>query len=169
MDRAQDEDVTLLDELELVEDQLRTPAVRGPLELDGVLALVAQQPAPLAATVVRGELVAPVDELVDAFVITLVASPQTQRTYQRACRRFARWLGPLGAADELLAAWTRTLVGAERDSREHAAVTQQLIAVLARSQSRARREDAAALRGESRQARRQARAVRQQRGPSASE
>src|SRR5213083_1132886 len=56
----------------------------GRLDVDEVLELVASQ-APAPGTVVRGELVAPAAELVDAFADTLVARPQTQRTYRRAC------------------------------------------------------------------------------------
>jgi site-specific recombinase XerD len=76
----------------------------GQLDVDGVLELVvcdARAPAPASVT---GELVAPADELVDAFVLTLVASPQTQRTYQRACRRFTRSLGLLAGPEDLTAA-----------------------------------------------------------------
>jgi site-specific recombinase XerD len=57
-------------------------------------------PAPAS---VRGELVAAADEFVDAFALTDVASAQTQRTYQRACRRFVRWLGPLAGPEDLTA------------------------------------------------------------------
>ena len=73
--------------------------IPGQLDVDEVLELVVRdERAPAATAAVRGELVAPAEELVDAFVTTLVASPQTQRTYARACRRFVRWLGPLAAA-----------------------------------------------------------------------
>jgi hypothetical protein len=48
-------------------------------------------PTPAA---VRGELVAPALELAARFTATLVARPQTQRTYALACARFVRWLGP---------------------------------------------------------------------------
>jgi hypothetical protein len=41
---------------------------------------------------------------VEAFAATLVARPQTQRTYERACRRFARWLGALAGPENLTAA-----------------------------------------------------------------
>jgi integrase len=34
-------------------------------------------------------------------VQTLVAQPQTQRTYDRACRRFVAWLGPLAGPEDL--------------------------------------------------------------------
>src|SRR5918997_1232857 len=34
---------------------------------------------------------------------TLVASPQTQRTYRRACRRFLAWLGPQAGPQDLTA------------------------------------------------------------------
>jgi len=44
------------------------------------------------AAALTGEVVAPADELVKAFAATLVARPQAQRTYERACKRFARWL-----------------------------------------------------------------------------
>jgi site-specific recombinase XerD len=71
-------------------------------EVDDVLDVVmsvSRRPAS-----VRGELVAPADELVDAFALTYVASVQTQRTYERACRRFVRWLGPLAGPEDLTAA-----------------------------------------------------------------
>jgi len=70
--------------------------------LDVVVA-VSRSPAPAPAAV-RGELVAPADELVDAFALTHVASVQTQRTYERACRRFVHWLGPLAGPEDLTAA-----------------------------------------------------------------
>ncbi|MGI8729280.1 MAG: hypothetical protein ACR2LK_04720 [Solirubrobacteraceae bacterium] len=44
------------------------------------------------------------DEFVTGFSATLVARPQTRRTYERACRRFARWLGPLAGPEDLTAA-----------------------------------------------------------------
>lgn len=53
---------------------------------------------------VRGELIAPAGELVDAFCATLIARPQTQRTYRRACRRLIAWLGPAAAPEDLTAA-----------------------------------------------------------------
>jgi site-specific recombinase XerD len=52
----------------------------------------------------RGELVAPAAELARRFALTLVARPQTQRTYARACAKFIRWLGPLAGPDDLTAA-----------------------------------------------------------------
>jgi len=57
-----------------------------------------------AGNVVHGELVAAADELVTAFSATLVARPQTRRTYERACRRFTRWLGPHAGPEDLSAA-----------------------------------------------------------------
>ena len=75
----------------------------GRLDVDEVLELVASQ-APAPGTAVRGELVAPAAELVDAFADTLVARPQTQRTYRRACARFVGWLGPLPGPEDLTAA-----------------------------------------------------------------
>jgi hypothetical protein len=45
-----------------------------------------------AAAALTGEVVAAADELVKAFAATLVARPQTQRTSERARKRFARWL-----------------------------------------------------------------------------
>lgn len=59
----------------------------GRADVDDVLELVVQR-APVLAQAVKGGLVAPVELLVDEFVQTLVAQPQTQRTYDRACRRF---------------------------------------------------------------------------------
>ena len=83
------------------------PAIPGQLDVAAILELVAVEEgggrAP-AREVARGELVAPADALADAFAATLVARPQTQRTYLRACRRFVRWLGPLAGPDELTAA-----------------------------------------------------------------
>jgi site-specific recombinase XerD len=80
-----------------------TPAITpGRLDVDEVLELVAPETSTPAA--VRGELVAPAAELVDAFADTLVARPQTQRTYRRACARFVRWLGPLPGPEDLTAA-----------------------------------------------------------------
>jgi site-specific recombinase XerD len=84
-------------------DALRmgTPAsTPDQLDVDEVLELVASE-TPAA---VRGELVAPAAELVEAFADTLVARPQTQRTYRRACARFVRWLGPLPGPEDLTAA-----------------------------------------------------------------
>jgi hypothetical protein len=59
-----------------------------------------------------------------------------------------------GAPAELLEAWSATALGAELHGPEHEANTQRLIAALTRIQSHDRREEAAALRGQSRQARR---------------
>jgi hypothetical protein len=58
-------------------------AVPGQLDVEEVLELVPRDEHAPAATSVRGELVAPADELVQAFAATLVARPQTQRTYAR--------------------------------------------------------------------------------------
>jgi hypothetical protein len=75
------------------------PAViPGQLDVAEVLSLVVADDGRATAEAVRGELVAPADELVDAFVLTLVASAQTQRTYERACRRFVRWPRAAGRA-----------------------------------------------------------------------
>jgi len=48
--------------------------------------------------VVRGAVASAVD------VLTLVAAPQTERTYRRACRRLVDWLGPLAGPEDLTAA-----------------------------------------------------------------
>ena len=73
----------------------RRRRILGQLDVDEVLELVARDTSPPAASeAVRGELVSAGAELVEAFAATLVASPQTQRTYRRACRRFLAWLGP---------------------------------------------------------------------------
>ena len=91
------------------------------LDVDEILELVVrdQRQAP-ATTRARGELVGPADELVTAFTLTLVASPQTQRTYQRACRSFTDWLGPLAELGDLtaanIAAFHAELVAAGRAS-----------------------------------------------------
>jgi integrase/recombinase XerD len=76
----------------------------GQLDVDAVLELVVRDQRRPATAAVSGELVAPADELVEAFAATLVARPQTQRTYERACRRFARWLGALASPADLTAA-----------------------------------------------------------------
>jgi len=39
-----------------------------------------------------------------ADVLTLVAVPQTERTYRRACRRLVDWLGPFAGPEDLAAA-----------------------------------------------------------------
>ena len=79
-------------------------AIPGQLGVDAVLDLVVRDEQPPAPAALTGELVAPADELVNGFAATLVARPQTQRTYERACRRFARWLGPLAGPEDLTAA-----------------------------------------------------------------
>ena len=76
----------------------------GQLDVDEVLELVVRDERHPEPAALSGELVAPADELVDAFADTLVARPQTQRTYERACRRFARWLGALAGPEDLTAA-----------------------------------------------------------------
>lgn len=79
-------------------------AMPGQFAVDDVLELVAAQerlPAPVA---VRGELVGAGEQLVEDFTATLVARPQTRRTYRRACRRFLAWLGPLAGPEDLTAA-----------------------------------------------------------------
>jgi len=53
-----------------------------------------------SAVVGVGVLVGAADELVDADVLTLVAAPQTERTYRRACRRLVDWLGPLAGPED---------------------------------------------------------------------
>jgi hypothetical protein len=68
-------------------------AIPGQLDVGEVLELVLRDEHAPAAASVRGELVAPADELVQAFAATLVARPQTQRTYERrlpALRALAR-------------------------------------------------------------------------------
>ena len=55
-------------------------------------------PAPPRA---KGELVGQAERLVALFAETLVAAPQTQRTYERACSRFVAWLGPLAKPQDL--------------------------------------------------------------------
>jgi len=71
---------------------------------DEVVELVVGDERTPAVASVRGELVAPAEMLVDSFADTLVARPQTQRTYKRACARFVRWLGPLPGPEDLTAA-----------------------------------------------------------------
>jgi hypothetical protein len=69
--------------------------IAGQLDVDEVLELVVRDTAAPVAPALRGELVAPAVELAERFTATLVARPQTQRTYALACGRFVRWLGPL--------------------------------------------------------------------------
>jgi len=76
----------------------------GRLDVAEIGELVVRDERRPEPTALRGELVAPADELASAFVDTLVARPQTQRTYGRACRRFVRWLGPLAGPQDLTAA-----------------------------------------------------------------
>jgi site-specific recombinase XerD len=81
-----------------------TEIILGQLDVDEVLALVVRDDDRPAAPALSCELVAPATELAEAFAATLVARPQTQRTYLRACRRFVGWLGPLAAPTDLTAA-----------------------------------------------------------------
>ncbi len=78
--------------------------IRGQLDVDEVLDLVVHDERRPSPTLARGELVGVADELVGEFVETLIAQPQTQRTYERACRRFVASLGPLAGAQDLTAA-----------------------------------------------------------------
>lgn len=78
--------------------------IPGQRDVDEILALAGPEAQAPVVAAVSGELVAPADELVEAFAATLVARPQTQRTYLRACRRFVRWLGPLAGPEDLTAA-----------------------------------------------------------------
>ena len=80
----------------------RPERLEGQLDVDEVLA-VRDSRTP-ACDAVRGELVAPAADLVGRFTATLVARPQTQRTYALACGRFVRWLGPLAGPEDLTAA-----------------------------------------------------------------
>jgi hypothetical protein len=77
--------------------------IAGQLDVDEVLELVVRESAVPASHSVTGEVVGQADELVAGFVQTLVAQPQTQRTYERACRRFTDWLGPLAGPEDLTA------------------------------------------------------------------
>jgi site-specific recombinase XerD len=77
--------------------------IPGQLDVDEVLDIVVRESAAPPRRRVTGELVGQADELVSAFVQTLVAQPQTQRTYERACRRFTDWLGPLAGPEDLTA------------------------------------------------------------------
>ena len=79
-------------------------ALEGQLDVDEVLELVVRDSRAPAREAVRGELVTPAADLVDRFSATLVARPQTQRTYALACARFVRWLGPLAGPEDLTAA-----------------------------------------------------------------
>lgn len=82
----------------------REGATARQLDVDEVLELVVRDELAPVPTPLRGELVAPADELVAAFALTLVASPHTQRTYTRACRAFTAWLGPFAGPEDLTAA-----------------------------------------------------------------
>jgi site-specific recombinase XerC len=92
----------------------------GQLDVEQVLELVVRDEASAASGALRGELVAPAAELADDFAATLVARPQTQRTYLRACRRFVAWLGPQAGPEHLsarnVAAYHAHLVAAGRAS-----------------------------------------------------
>jgi site-specific recombinase XerD len=81
-----------------------TPAIPGPLDIGDVLEIFVRDECAPAEAPVRGELIGTADELVSAFALTLVASPQTQRTYDRACRAFTAWLGSLAGPEDLTAA-----------------------------------------------------------------
>jgi hypothetical protein len=61
-----------------------------------------------------------------------------------------------GAPEDLLASWSHSTLTAGHPHARHAVDTQRLIAALTRSQTRETIEEAAALRGETRQARRKA-------------
>jgi site-specific recombinase XerD len=50
-----------------------------------------------------GEVLSEALSLAEAYKATLVAQPQTQATYWRACRRFVEWLGPGASAQDLTA------------------------------------------------------------------
>ena len=76
----------------------------GRLDGDEVLDLVVRDERAPAVASVRGELVAPAADLVARFTATLVARPQTRRTYALACARLVRWLGPLAGPEDLTAA-----------------------------------------------------------------
>jgi integrase/recombinase XerC len=80
-----------------------TPGIPEQLAVNEVLALVAGDAPALVSPLVRGELVSAGAELVEAFAATLVSSPQTQRTYRRACGRFMAWLGPHAGPHDLTA------------------------------------------------------------------
>jgi site-specific recombinase XerC len=79
-------------------------ATRGRLYVNEGLELVVRDERAPASTSIRGELVGAADELVEQFTLTLVASPQTQRTYRRACGAFTAWLGSLAGPEDLTAA-----------------------------------------------------------------
>lgn len=85
-------------------NDLTSAVLPGQLDVDEVLELIVREAASPAPRRVTGKLVGQADELVSAFVQTLVAQPQTQRTYERACRRFTAWLGPLAGPEDLTAA-----------------------------------------------------------------
>jgi hypothetical protein len=65
-----------------------------------------------------------------------------------------------GAPEHILSAWSQAVLTSGDLPATHVADTQRLIAVLTRSQTRETIEEATALRGETRQARRQARETR---------
>lgn len=77
-------------------------ANHGQLHVDQVLELVRFEECPSPpGTAATGELVAPLEPLVAAWVATLSDAPQTQRTYRQAAARFLAWLGPEAAPDAL--------------------------------------------------------------------
>jgi Phage integrase, N-terminal SAM-like domain len=80
------------------------PPIHGQLDVEQVLELVRCEQPPPASAAVRGELIASAAELAERFTDTLLARPQTQRTYRRACARCLRWLGPLLGPADLTAA-----------------------------------------------------------------
>jgi hypothetical protein len=61
-----------------------TERIPGPLDVNRVLVLAVREERPPAPAALSGELVAPAEELVEAFAATLVARPQTRRAYERA-------------------------------------------------------------------------------------
>lgn len=72
-------------------------------DVDDGVELVLRDASPGPRPVLAGELVAPAEQLVDRFVATFIARPQTQRSYRRACARFVCWLGPLAGPEDLTA------------------------------------------------------------------
>lgn len=104
-------------------------ATAGQRDVDQGLELTVAGPAraPAPALVLVGELVAPLEPLVDAWAATLIDAPQTQRTYRQAGRRFLAWLGPDAGPEALtlntMAAYQAHLAAPRPDGRRRSSAT----------------------------------------------
>lgn len=99
-------------------------AIPGQRDIDQGLELTVADPARAPALVLAGELVAPLEPLVDAWAATLIDAPQTQRTYRQAGRRFLSRLGPDAGPEALtlhtMAAYQAHLAARARPDRPSA-------------------------------------------------